>query len=188
VPVAGYFYSRLAREPTPGNANTGKSLEFKPVTAISLDSARVLDRQPPNPAQERFLQEGEFLLHSGLSRRWSQLIYSYEASAIGYSPLYFAEDALERCGHYYGCWQPAVSAAHFFGRIPLLPYMYGANNFPCHYSLGYCRPGDCVPHYVTTPRWSLRGATYQAAAMTGVALAVPEWRGKASGLASGIGF
>ncbi len=40
---------------------------------------------------------------------------------------------MERCGEGYGVFTDAVSAARFFGRVPLVPYMMGAQP-----------PGDCV--------------------------------------------
>jgi len=70
--------------------------------------------------------------------------------------------------------QPVVSACHFYGRILVLPYMWGAADpREDFYVLGEDRPGSPVPyrkHYIPL---SLRGALYQGAAVTGLGYAVP---------------
>lgn len=70
--------------------------------------------------------------------------------------------------------QPFVSAAHFFGRIPVLPYMLGAES-PCcdQYELGTDRPGSPVPyrkHYIPL---SAKGLLYQGAAATALPYLIP---------------
>lgn len=99
---------------------------------------------------------------------------SWEAPALCHGPLYFEEINLERYGHHVPVVQPILSAAHFFGRLPALPYLWGAKpRHGCYYTLGHYRPGDCVPHHLHRPPLSLRGAAYQAAATTGFLFAVP---------------
>lgn len=83
-----------------------------------------------------------------LPRPWPTQIYHWEAAATRHQPLYFEEINAERYG--YSCnWvaQPFVSAAHFFGTIPALPYLK-ATNCPseCQYTLGHYRPGSCPPY------------------------------------------
>ena len=93
---------------------------------------------------------------------------------VAYRPLYFEDVWLERHGYDYGCLQPVVSAAKFYGRIPLFPYMLGANPCrQCTYSLGLGRVGDCPPHFFTLPKKSCRGILYQTAAVTGLVLLTP---------------
>jgi hypothetical protein len=43
----------------------------------------------------------------------------------------------------------------------------------CQYALGYYRPGNCAPWIIPPVPLSLKGAWYQAAAVTGTALLVP---------------
>ncbi len=44
---------------------------------------------------------------------------------------------------------PAVSAAHFFGTLPILPYKMGVDTpCECQYALGYYRPGNCAPYMI----------------------------------------
>jgi hypothetical protein len=70
--------------------------------------------------------------------------------------------------------QPFVSAANFFGRVPILPYMMGVD-CPVEpiYDLGTDRPGTPVVYRKSFMPLSLRGALYQAAASTGVAYLIP---------------
>jgi len=100
----------------------------------------------------------------------------WAAPNFHHRPLYFEEPNLERYGQYVGgpCIQSAVSAAHFFGRIPLLPYKIGAN--PPHsrnYTLGRYRPGNCNPRRVEVPEFSSRGLLYQGLFTTGAVFVVP---------------
>ncbi len=129
---------------------------------------------PKNQAAQ-ILAEGVNHDFSGDSDRlWPQLSYRWQAPAVAYRPLYFEEEHLERYGHHHGIIEPAISAAKFFGRIPALPYMVGATPCKeCQYPLGYYRPGDCAPLYTTHPKASLRGAAYQAAAVTGAVFVIP---------------
>jgi len=98
----------------------------------------------------------------------------WTAPWVAYRPLYFEDPWLERHGYNHRCLQPIVSAAKFYGRIPLLPYMVGATACSeCTYSLGRGRPGDCPPHFFTIPKKSCRGALYQAAFVAGTVFLTP---------------
>ncbi len=108
-------------------------------------------------------------------RNFADSDVQWRASGLCHKPLYFEEVQLERYGHEIGpVLQPVVSSAHFFANIAVLPYKMGihpANE--CQYALGYYRPGDCAPWTVGPVPLSLRGGIYQAAAVTGVAAALP---------------
>jgi hypothetical protein len=70
--------------------------------------------------------------------------------------------------------QPMVSAAHFFGRVAMVPYMVGACNPHCPvYELGADRPGSPVPYRKYYMPLSLKGAFYQGAAATGIGYIIP---------------
>ncbi|MCA9051059.1 MAG: hypothetical protein KDA89_20125 [Planctomycetaceae bacterium] len=105
----------------------------------------------------------------------SPLQYAWAAPVVCHRPLYFQDSDLERYGHDHGIFQPAVSAADFFGRLAVVPYMIGET--PCHScvsSRGYCRPGDCVPPREPQPKeLSPRGVIYQAIAVTGGIFVIP---------------
>lgn len=82
-----------------------------------------------------------------LQRSWSTTSYHWDPTCLCYRPLYFEEINLERYG--YGCCecvQPAVSAAHFFVTMPVLPYCMAIDcPCQCQYALGTYRPGSCPP-------------------------------------------
>jgi hypothetical protein len=107
-------------------------------------------------------------------RNWVPMTWSWKASALCHKPLYFEEEALERYGHMAGpLAQPALSGAHFFLNIAVLPYKMGINPpNECQYALGYYRPGSCAPWILDPIPLSLRGALYQttavAAGITGI--------------------
>jgi hypothetical protein len=108
-------------------------------------------------------------------RAWSQVTYMWKASKLMHKPLYFEEVALERYGHTWGpCLQPFVSGAHFFGRLPVLPYCMGYTPpCECQYALGYYRPGNCAPYMCPAVPISPRGALMQAGAVVGTAAIIP---------------
>jgi len=108
-------------------------------------------------------------------RCWPMLSYFWDAPCLCYRPLYFEEINLERYG--YGCCaciQPAVSAAHFFGTVPCLPYCM-ADHCPCEceYTLGHYRPGSCPPWRYHWPSCRPIAAAAEAGVMTGLIFAIP---------------
>ncbi len=108
-------------------------------------------------------------------RAWGCLTYTWKASALCHKPLYFEEVALERYGHSWGpiC-DPVISAAHFFGTLPILPYKMGVDTpCECQYALGYYRPGNCAPYMIPPFPISPRGAAVQAGVVVGAAAALP---------------
>lgn len=108
-------------------------------------------------------------------RRWKPTTVVWAASNLCHKPLYFEEVNLERYGHTAGpVLQPVLSSAHFFANIAVLPYKMGVHSpHECQYALGYYRPGNCAPWIIPPVPLSLKGAWYQAAAVTGTALLVP---------------
>jgi hypothetical protein len=108
-------------------------------------------------------------------RCWDQTTYMWKASAMCHKPLYFEDEQLERYGHSFTpCIQPFVSGAHFFCTLPVLPYCMGVEP-PCEciYALGHYRPGSCAPYMCNPVPLSLRGALFEAGAVTGTAAAIP---------------
>ena len=87
--------------------------EDDPKTAAAFRAARVAAGY-----------ENEFIRQSmGTGRGWMPYSYYWEAAALAHRPVYFEEINLERYGNSFGLVQPVVSAAHFFGTMPLLPYI-----------------------------------------------------------------
>jgi hypothetical protein len=101
-------------------------------------------------------------------------LVAWYSPGLYHHPLYFQDINLERYGWGRGCLQPAFSAAHFFGRIPALPYMLTA--WPCRermYVLGHAPPGSPMPRYRYRPRLRAKAASVEAAAAVGMVFLVP---------------
>lgn len=101
--------------------------------------------------------------------------FTWKASALCHKPLYFEDIQLERYGHTAGpLLQPALSTAHFFGSIAVLPYKMGIHPpNECCYALGYYRPGSCAPWLLEPVPLSLRGALLQTGAVLGAVYTIP---------------
>jgi hypothetical protein len=108
-------------------------------------------------------------------RCWEQTTYMWKASALCHKPLFFEDEQLERYGHSFTpCFQPFVSGAHFFTRLPILPYCMGVEPpHECIYALGHYRPGNCAPYMCNPVPLSPRGALFQAGAVVGAAAILP---------------
>ncbi len=147
---------------------------LKPITDVTTNIRMDEDRVPQNVARAAFQKIEPQFQPLGYSRAWAPHEFAWVAPALCHRPLYFEDENLERYGHHFGLLQPAVSAAHFFGRVPVIPYMRGARSpHECVYTLGYYRPGNRVPFYASRPPLSLKGAALQGAAVTGAVFAIP---------------
>ena len=108
-------------------------------------------------------------------RSWNEVTYMWKASGQCHKPLYFENAHLERYGHSWGPGlQPIVSGAHFFTRLPVLPYAMGLKP-PCEciYPLGHYRPGNCAPYMIDPIPFTWRAALFEAGAWAGGAAIVP---------------
>jgi hypothetical protein len=147
---------------------------IKPITSLTLDVRPPGGRMPADPAAEAFKGQTQFIQGREIPSQPVGTPYHWVAPGTVHQPLYFEEVNLERYGYSHGILQPAVSAAHFFGTLPALPYLVGAEHpHECIYTLGQYRPGDCVPlrcHY-----WplSLSGATLEGGLATGLVFLIP---------------
>jgi hypothetical protein len=108
-------------------------------------------------------------------RSWEPTTFTWKASALCHKPLYFEERILERYGHTAGPFvQPALSGAHFFLNVAVLPYKMGLNPpLECQYPLGYYRPGSCAPRLLPALPISLRGGLAEAGVVTGLFFLIP---------------
>jgi hypothetical protein len=99
---------------------------------------------------------------------------SYTPWTICFRPLYFEEVALERYGQKCRFIQPAVSGAHFFSSVALLPYkMRVRPPRSCVCSNGFSRPCDCPPPGYGECVWRWDAALVEAAAVTGFVFILP---------------
>lgn len=141
----------VATQPA-ANSVSEVELDLKPLSAISTRIATPADEKgqphlPPNLAEPQFALAGQRKHWLGAGRGWSPNEFCWTAPGLMHRPLYFEEINLERYGYSQGCLQPALSVATFAGNVALLPYQMTLDHPCCPiYSLGYDRPGDCVPY------------------------------------------
>lgn len=108
-------------------------------------------------------------------RCWSEVTYMWKASALCHKPLYFECEQMERYGHSWGpVADPLIAGAHFFSRLPVLPYCMGITPpNECIYALGHYRPGSCAPYMIDPIPFTCRAAAYQTAATVGLVYFLP---------------
>jgi hypothetical protein len=149
-------------------------LDLKPIETLSARTKPEAGELPTNFAAARFAREGAVAHRMGTSRSHAETVMTWEAPAVCHRPLYFEDINLERHGYKVPLIQPAISAAHFFGRVPLLPYMMvteGHRN--CQYTLGHYRPGDYAPYSLYVPRLRLDASAAEVALAAGLIFAFP---------------
>lgn len=147
---------------------------LKPIGQVFALTKPEAGELPKNYAAMRFAQEGQVAHRMGFSRAKAESEMMWEAPAVAHRPLYFEDINLERHGYKIPLVQPAMSAAHFFGRVPLLPYLAASEGHrKPQYTLGHYRPGDYAPYSLYVPRLKLDGSLAEAAFITGVLFAFP---------------
>ncbi len=63
------------------------------------------------------------------NRGWSLIDYRWKSSNLAYRPLYFEQINAERYGYGHNpLFQPTISATHFFGTLPTLPYQMATDS------------------------------------------------------------
>jgi hypothetical protein len=158
----------------------------KPLTELGISIAEPAGKLPTDLATPCWNQINGQTGGNVSARCWPVVCYTWEATCFYHNPLYFEEVNLERYGYQCGdrscccscgrecCLQPAASAAHFFGTIPLLPYCM-ANECPgdCIYTLGHYRPGDCNPWRWCWPPCDPVAAAAQGGFWVGMIAAFP---------------
>lgn len=101
-------------------------------------------------------------------RNFGSIKYCWRASDLWNYPLYFEDFELERYGHTRGCLQPLWSVGKFGVQLFGLPYQMTIDPI-CkkRYSLGYYRPGACVPAKYYQIPWNPEAALVEAGVVTG---------------------
>lgn len=93
---------------------------------------------------------------------------------VCYQPLYFEDPNLERCGQSHGVFTDAVSAAHFFGRIPMVPYLVTARPPErCVAALPDCPMCQRFGHDAYMPPPTGLSVATQSAAVVGLIFLIP---------------
>ena len=140
-------------------------LRFKSIASIAVDIRANAEKLPEDLARQVFDEAATPTHNLVHARDWAATGYTWTAPAVTYKPLYFEHVGLERNGRHYGVLQPAVSAAHFFGRLPAVPYIHGAQ-LGHHHLRADGRERSAAHRH-------LRGALYQGAATAGAIFFVP---------------
>lgn len=158
------------------NQKITADISIKPMTAISLAINATQGTMPDNKAATVFKDNTSSPHIPWQSdRMWAPWMYYWQASEFCHQPLYFEEPNLERSGHQTcGCLQSALSGAHFFGTIPLLPYKIALDHpCTCQYTLGHSRPGNCNAWEPHDCRFSAKAVAVEGAAVTGLVFLLP---------------
>ncbi|MGQ0634347.1 MAG: hypothetical protein ACT4QC_07045 [Planctomycetaceae bacterium] len=129
---------------------------------------------PIDHATPHFAQYPTYLHGLGATRGFAAVPWSWEPTAVCYAPLWFQDINLERYGLNYGCLQTAVSAVKFYADCALLPYKLVAESpCDCVYTLGYDRPGNCVPYRCYRLPWRTDAALFIGGVATGLIFLAP---------------
>jgi hypothetical protein len=158
-------------------------IPIKPMCELTTNIVLPSGLLPRDYAYERPLFVPECFDPCSRTRFWPVTAYNWVPSCLTHNPLYFEEPNLERYGYGCSCYGPCASTcvqsvasgAHFFARVPMLPYMM-ATDCPtdCIYTLGNYRPGNCPPWQYTCPtRPSWEGVAATAGVATGIIFLVP---------------
>lgn len=145
-----------------------------PITRLSVDIRPKGADLPIDHGREMFLSRG-MVVYSRDSTGPADLYPVFVASPdFCHFPLYFEQFNLERYGYSHGIAQPFVSAAHFFGRLPAMPYLVAVHRpCQCMATSGPYGPGQYCPCPHVLPPWDFRAALFEAGLVTGLVFIIP---------------
>ncbi len=156
------------------DAQETEGKNVKTLQQISINITPPPGKLPPDRAAERFKKLTAQAHIPGTHRLWNGTSFYWDASLLNHQPLYFEDVNLERHGFSHGCWQPFVSGAKFFSRIPALPYLMTAEPpQETQYTLGESRPGNHACYVCERPPFSWKAIVVQGAATTGLVFLIP---------------
>jgi hypothetical protein len=158
---------------TPTSKDPCAAAQFKPLCELGIGIAQPAGQTPTDFATPCWNQ-----INAGPSaayRCWAELLYQWDATCLCHRPLYFEEINAERYGYVCDCClQPFASAAHFFGKVPALPYLMVAEcPGECIYTLGHYRPGSSPPWRWHWPPCDPLAAVAAGGIYTGLIFAIP---------------
>ncbi len=167
------------QEPSPG---TAEGDDFKPITAITThitppaasEEIEAADLMPTDYAAMAFARHGHAHYRSDAYVPWSAYSAPSVTQNFCHRPLYFEEVNVERYGDSAGAFQPAISAARFFGTIPLLPYKMALQRpADCTVDDSPYPPGSAAPRHREVPPLRIGPALVEAATMIGLIALIP---------------
>jgi hypothetical protein len=130
---------------------------------------------PPNAGAKPCPERVELPEVKADGRAFLAIHMLWEPSNLFHNPLYFEDHTLERYGHTHNrVLQPLVSVGKFGVHLIGLPYQLALHP-PCErqFTLGWHRPGECVPYRYHVPPWNTKAALTAAAAYTGLIFLIP---------------
>ncbi len=145
-----------------------------PLSALSVNIAFPVGKLPTNAALQCAI-ENEPTSDARLVDAWATTEHHWSATCSRHRPLYFEEINAERYGYTVSyALQPVISAAHFFGTIPALPYKMAVDRpRDCIYTLGHYRPGSCVPRRTNHLPWQPTASVVEVGFIAGMILLIP---------------
>jgi len=144
------------------------------LASVSARSGLPAGKLPPNAAAECAAEDAPSV-DLRMAGAWAGTEHHWAATCMRHRPLYFEEINAERYGYTpSNCLQPVISAAHFFGTIPALPYKMAVDRpHECVYTLGHYRPGSCNPRRWHHLPWDPKAAAVQTGFVAGMILGIP---------------
>lgn len=175
---------------TPASAPAAQPSTEAPSKEYDLDDETVEERKtigqlrarikpsdgdlPIDHAGPHFAQEPRYYHGYGTERGWDGLSFAWCNTGVCHQPLYFQDLNLERYGYHYGCSQWLVSSAKFAVDTALLPYQLVVSPpCDCVYTLGYDRPGNCVPYRCYRLPWRTDAAMVLGGVAVGLFFLAP---------------
>lgn len=148
--------------------------QHKPIARLRARISLPEGDLPIDHATPHFAQYPTYVHDLGTTRGFSASSWSWEPTALCFNHLWFQDINLERYGWHYGCAQTAVSAVKFTAEVALLPYKLVAESpCDCVYTLGYDRPGNCVPYRCYRLPWRTDAAVFLGGVATGLVFLAP---------------
>ena len=124
---------------------------------------------PTDYATRRFERAPSYYHGYGMARGWYNSSIAWNNPGIAHHPLWFQDLNLERYGYNYGIGQTLVSSVKFCADAALLPYnLIAQPPCDCVYTLGYDRPGNCVPYRCYRLPWRPEAALFIGGVTTGL--------------------
>jgi hypothetical protein len=162
------------KPPPSADSRACPELTERPVREIKLDISLSIPNLPD--CSTKLFRPPIAAADAPVARRaWQATEFTWEASELYHTPLYFEDVTLERYGQSCRPWvQPWLSGAHFFGTFPFLPYKMAIDPPREHiYTLGYRRAGSPNPWMGRRFPWELRASLVEASAWLVFAVALP---------------
>lgn len=148
--------------------------QHKPIARLRARIDAPEGDMPIDFATRHFAQYPTYVHSLGTTRGFATTSWSWEPTALCYNPLWFQDINLERYGWHYGCAQTIVSSVKFAADTALLPYKLIAEcPCDCVYTLGYDRPGNCVPYRCYRLPWRTDAAVFLGGVATGLVFLAP---------------